>query len=68
MNTYTPPPKRANNRSSNTTLTPYSIAWYNYKESGEYAQALRVMRAAGMVQPYIDNVLIRAFDAGRNSK
>lgn len=49
-------------------MTPYAQAWLEYQGSIEYVRAVNGMIGKGMIQPYIDNNLRTAFDAGWNSK
>ncbi len=48
--------------------TEYAKAWNDYFQTKGYKESISVMYKRGMVQPYIDNILRDAFDAGWNSK
>ena len=48
--------------------TEYSLAVKAFQESDEYKTSVRTMEKAGMVQPYINNILERAFAAGWNNR
>jgi hypothetical protein len=47
--------------------TKYSQALIEYKQSNDYLSSVKEMKAKGMKQPYIDNILESAFSAGFNS-
>ena len=49
-------------------MTHYQTAWEEYKKTNEYACAVEAMRQKFHHQPFIDNILRSAFDAGYNSK
>lgn len=49
-------------------ITPYSAAWKWYTRSADYKNSVEILLSKGLVQPYIDNILRSAFDAGYNSK
>lgn len=48
--------------------THYSKAWCNYIKSTDYSNSVKELISKGLIQPYIDNILKGAFDAGYNSK
>ena len=47
--------------------TNYRQAWINYRKSDDYASSNIAMKAAGIRQPYRDNILKNAFAAGWNA-
>lgn len=44
--------------------THYSVAWGRYTETKSYLTSVKEMTNHGMKQPYIDNILRLAFNAG----
>lgn len=52
---------------SSSSGTHYSAAWDSYKSSADYEASLRELSLKGLKQPYLDNILRSAFDAGYNS-
>lgn len=42
----------------------YEMYWYEFMKSNDYKGCVEAMGKKGMVQPYIDNILRYAFDAG----
>jgi hypothetical protein len=48
--------------------TSYSKAWDEYLESDDYVKSWKVLSAKGIKQPYLDNILRGAFDAGWNAR
>lgn len=55
-----------NNDQSQFT-TNYAKAWNAFIDSSEYRASVDAMVAAGMKQPYVDNILRSAFEAGWNA-
>lgn len=49
-------------------LTPYAQAWKNYRQTADYLKSEAALINKGINQPYADNILRSAFDAGYNSK
>lgn len=47
--------------------TNYRQAWNNYRKSDDYVSANNALKAAGIRQPYRDNILKNAFAAGWNA-
>jgi hypothetical protein len=45
-------------------VTNYRQAWINYRKTDDYASASNALKAAGIRQPYRDNILQNAFAAG----
>jgi hypothetical protein len=48
-------------------MTSYSRIWAEFTKGNQYASCVKTLSEKGMVQPYIDNILRTAFDAGYNS-
>lgn len=46
--------------------TLYAMYWAEFKKTNEYTSCLEAMILKGHKQPYIDNILRTAFDAGYN--
>lgn len=51
-----------------TTKTDYQITWENYLSSTDYKRAEEAMIKKGIKQPYLNNILQGAFEAGWNLK
>ena len=49
-------------------ITNYYKAWHEFKKTKEYKGASESMKAKGVKQPYRDNILRVAFDAGWKDK
>ena len=49
-------------------MTPYSKEWDAFKKTIDYKKCVAAMKKSAMRQPYIDNILRLAFDAGWNSE
>lgn len=49
-------------------VTTYSYAWSVYIKTPGYQTTVKLMKNKGFEQPYIDNILREAFDAGWNLK
>lgn len=47
--------------------TNYSMAWGKFSTTSEYGRLYRALLERGMHQPFIDNVLRGAFEAGWNA-
>lgn len=52
---------------SSSSENPYPAAWENYQSSVCYKTSIHILKRKGLTQPYIDNILRSAFDAGYNS-
>jgi hypothetical protein len=59
--------KKENQPAIRVLVTHYSQSWTEFKEGDDYARCVKTLSGKGMVQPYIDNILRTAFDAGYNS-
>ena len=49
-------------------ITPYLKAWHAYLESNDYKDAAKELKAKGIIQPYLNNILQGAFQYGWNKR